>query len=255
MHWEPLDSPYTHAKKAVYKLLVKVRAAVILLYSSWYMKPSHFRPGVDSIYKNLGWGLPFLPGFLYAWSAQAFFGPSMEQMGHALPQSNYLFNHFLYFFWIGNYILIPMIIYFGAFIVFGSHWVFCGLGRICGMRESPPPYEFFLVRTAGGFMWFSIAIGLMALPVLAQRPDLIGRLAANAFVVPLIWAVLFSIAGLSSMGAGNKGKVGLKEMYKSERFVKFVWRTQGTLAVLTFAGIIFLGRHPDLLSNLILSHH
>ena len=55
VHWEPLDSPYTDMKKAVFKVLVKVRAAFILLFSSWFMKPSHFRPEADSIYKNLGW--------------------------------------------------------------------------------------------------------------------------------------------------------------------------------------------------------
>jgi DNA invertase Pin-like site-specific DNA recombinase len=63
VHWEPLESPYTHAKKRVYKLLAKVRAAIILLSAPWFMKPSHLRPGSDSIYKNLGWSLPFIPGF------------------------------------------------------------------------------------------------------------------------------------------------------------------------------------------------
>jgi hypothetical protein len=250
-------------KKAGYKLLTKVRAALILLLSSWYMKPSDFRPGVESKYKNLGWGMPLIPGFVYAWSAQVFYGLSIEYgIEHAIPHSNdYFATHFLEFFWGGNYVIIPAIIYFGALVSFVFHSLFCGLGRIFRIQESPPPYEFFLVRTTGGFMWFSIAFGLMALPILALKPNLIGRLAAGALAVPLIcavWAVLFLVAGLSYMGvigAENRGRVGLKEMYESERFVKLVWRTQVTLFVLTLAGLIFLARHPDFLPNFILSHH
>ncbi len=85
MHWEPIDPPYTQAKKALCKLLAKVRAAFILLYSAWYMKPSHFQSGVDSVYKNLDWGLPFIPGISYAWGAQALFGPSIEYLSHSSP--------------------------------------------------------------------------------------------------------------------------------------------------------------------------
>ena len=255
VRWEPIDSPYMLVKKAGYKLLVKVRATLILLLSSWRMKPSDFRPGVDSKYKNLGWGIPLIPGFLYAWGAQAFYASSIE---HAFPHTNYFFTHFLYYFWIGNYIFIPAMIYVGTFVTFVFHSLFCGLGRIFGMRESPPPYEFFLVRTTGGFVWFAIAVGLLALPMLAQNPDLIGHLAASALAVPLIWAVwavLITVATVSYMGvfrAENRGRVGLKEMYKSERFVKLMWRTQLTLAGLTLAGMIFLNRHPDVLHSLIL---
>jgi hypothetical protein len=112
------------------------------------------------------------------------------------------------------------------------------------------------VRTAGGFMWFSVTVCLMALPVLAQAPDLSGRLAARALAFTpflLIWMLLFLVAGLSwVIGARNKRRVGLKEMYESDRFVKLVWWTQLTLAVLTFAGLIFVDRH---LLNLILSRH
>jgi hypothetical protein len=141
----------------------------------------------------------------------------------------------------------------------------CWLGKVFGMRESPPPYEFFLVRTASGFMWLSIFVSLMALPVLAQTPDLIGHLTASALSVPLIssvWAMLTLVAAASSSGmfrgmfrADNRGIVGLKEMYESDRFVKLFWRTELTLGGVMFAGIIFLGRHPDFFANLILSHH
>jgi hypothetical protein len=91
-------------------------------------------------------------------------------------------------------------------------------------------------------MWLSIFISLMALPVLVQTPDLIGHLTASALSVPLIslmWTVLMLVAALSSSGmfrAENRGIVGLKEMYESERFVKLVWRTQLTLAGLMLAG-------------------
>jgi hypothetical protein len=261
VHWEPLDSPYTQAKKAVCKLLAKVRAAFILLYSAWYMKPNHFQSGVDSIYKNLGWGLPFIPGITYAWGTQEFLGRSIEySFSHFSPNIEHVIPHFstlfLTMFFIGNDILIAAIIYFGAFFTFEFHSLMCRLGKIFGMRELPPPYEFFLVRTAGVFMWFSVAVCLMALPVLAQTPDLSGRLAARAFAfTPFwwIWMLLFLVAGLSwtrliPLGAANKGRVGLKEMYKSDRFVKLVWWTQLALYLLTLPGLIFfvaltLSRH------------
>jgi hypothetical protein len=250
VHWEPLDSPYTVAKKAVYKLLIKVRAAFILLYSSWFMKPSHFRPESASIYKNLGWGLPFIPGSVYAGGIQAFLGPSIEyHLSHFPPSIEYAIPHFstlyLKMFFIESTLLIAAIIYFGAFLAFMFHSLMCGFGKFFGMRESPPPYEFFLVRTAGGFMWLSIATWLIALPVLAQRPDLIGRLAAGALAVPLISTVLFLVAGLSWLGTPNKERVRLKEMYESDQFVKLVRRTELTLIVLYLAGMLFLARHPD----------
>jgi hypothetical protein len=144
VHWEPLDSPYTQAKKAVCKLLAKVRAAFILLYSAWYMKPSHFKSGVDSIYKNLGWGLPFIPGITYAWGTQKFFGPSIEyQLSHFSPSIEYVIPHFstlfLTMFFIENNIFVAAIIYFWAFFAFEFHSLMCGLGKIFGMQESPPP--------------------------------------------------------------------------------------------------------------------
>jgi hypothetical protein len=223
------------------------------------MKPSHFRPGSDSIYKNLGWGLPSIPGITYAAGATAFYGPAIEyDLSHFLPSIEDVIPHFLMLVLTmlstGSSIFIAAIIYVGAFVVFGFHSLMCGLGRVWEMRESPPPYEFFLVRAAGGFMWFSIAACLIALPVLAQRPDLIGRLAAGALAVPLIWMVLLLVAGLSWMGTGtgNRERVHLKEMYESDRFVKLVWWTQLTFGVLTLAGMILLGLHPNVLLTLIL---
>jgi hypothetical protein len=263
VHWEPLDSPYTQAKKAVYKLLVKVRAAIILLYAAWFMKPSHFRPESDSIYKNLGWGLPFIPGSIYAWGAQGFFGPlyqGLYQTAFApvlehdlLPYFSTIFSTIVFMM---NNIIIAAMIFFGALAAFGFHWAMCHVGRIFGERESQPPYEFFLVRSASALMWFSVAVCLMAVPVLAQRPDLIGHLAAGALAVPLIWMVLFLVTGLSWMGMGtwmktrDGGRVGLKEMYESDRFVKFVSRTQLTLCLLCIAGTFYLARHPALLVSL-----
>jgi hypothetical protein len=82
----------------------------------------------------------------------------------------------------------------------------CGLGKIFGMRESPPPYEFFLVRAGGVFMWFSVVVSLMALPVLAQTPNLMGHLAADALsvhLISLIWMVVFLVAGFSWMVANG----------------------------------------------------
>jgi hypothetical protein len=85
-------------------------------------------------------------------------------------------------------------------------------------------------------------------------PGLIGRLAAGALAIPLIWAVLFVVAALSWMGRGTREIVHLKDMYESDRFVKLVWRAQLTLGilalVLTLAGISFLAHHPNFLLNL-----
>jgi hypothetical protein len=134
----------------------------------------------------------------------------------------------------------------------------CRLGKkMFEMRELPPPYEFFLVRTSGGCMWFSVVVSLMALPVLTQTPGLIGHLAAGALSVPLIlliWTVLFLVAGWSWMvRTGQRGSVHLKEMYESGRFVKLVSRAQlTTLAILMLAGMIYL---IVLRHNLILAHH
>ena len=136
MHWEPIDSPYTDAKKAVYKRLVKVRAAFILLLSSWFMKPSHFRPGSDSIYKNLGWGLPSIPAFTYACGIQAFLGPSIEyQLSHSLPGIEDAIPDFstlfMTCFFIGNNVFIAAFIYFGAFFVLVFHSLMCSLWDRC----------------------------------------------------------------------------------------------------------------------------
>jgi UPF0716 family protein affecting phage T7 exclusion len=264
VRWEPLN-PYADAKKDIYKRVVNVRAAIYLLAAAWFMKPSHFRPGSDSRYKNLGWGLPLIPGFTYAWDSTTFLGPSIKyHFSHLTPSIEDTIPHFstlfLKIFFVESYILIAAFIYCGALFGFGCHWLMCGLAKIFGTRESPPPYEFFLVRSASGFMWLSVFISLMAVPVLAQTPDLIGRLTASALSVPLIslmWTTLMLVAALSSSGvyrAENRGIVRLKEMYESERFVKLVWRTQLTIGGLMVAGIIFLARHPDFLANLIISH-
>lgn len=267
MHWEPLESPYTHAKKGVYKLLTKVRAAIILLLSPWFMKPSDFRPGSNSIYKNLGWGLPLIPGITYAWGATTFYGPIIEyNFAHLSPSIENTIPHFtalfLTIFFIGNDIFIASIIYLRAFSVFVFHSLMCGVGQIYGMQESPPPYEFFLVRAGGVFMWLSVVVSLMALPVLAHTPGLMGHLAADALSVPLIsftWGVLFLVAGFSWMVAngmvlaGDRERVHLKEMYESDGFVKLVWRTQFTISVvvvLIAMTFLFLIRQ-----NLIFSHH
>jgi hypothetical protein len=214
------------------------------------MKPSHFRPGSDSIYKNLGWSLPIIPGITYAWGATTFFGPSIEyHLSHFSPSVDDAIPHFSTFFlkmfFIGDIFFIAAIIYFWAFCVFEFHSLMCRLGKIFEMRESPLPYEFFLVRAAGGFMWFSVAVSLMALPVLTQTPGLAGHLAAGALSVPLIsliWTVLLLAAGWSWMvRIGQREIVHLKEMYESERFVKLVSRTRlTTLAILMLTGMMFL---------------
>lgn len=251
MHWEPLDSPFAQAKKAVYKRLVKVRAAFILLFASWFMKPNHFQAGVDSIYKDLGWGLPLIPANTYAGGCLAISAPLIERLSSASgPGIGHVIPHFSTFLSTCYFLLASILvaggIYLGASASFGFHCLMCGFGRILGMREAPPPYEFFLVRTAGVAMWFSIGICLMAVPVLAQRPDLIGHLAAGFLAVPLLWTVLFGAAGVSWLYGGNRAFVHLNDMYESDRFVRLVSRTQWTLAVLTLAGI-------TLLPNLMLS--
>jgi hypothetical protein len=174
-------------------------------------------------------------------------------MEYIIPHFSALF---MTMFFVGNGLFLAAFIYFGAFVAFLFHSAMCWLGKFFGMRELPPPYEFFLVRNAGGYMWFSITVWLMALPVLAQRPDLIGRLGLLVVLaVPLIWAVLFLVAGLSRMETGNRERVHLKEMYESDRFVRLVWRTQLTFAVLTFIGIMLPALHPDFLVKLISFHH
>jgi hypothetical protein len=120
-------------------------------------------------------------------------------------------------FFVEGYILISAFIYCGAFFGFGWHSLMCWLGKVFGMRESPPPYEFFLVRTASFFMWSSVFVSLMAVPVLAKTPDPIGHLAASALSVPLVslmWTVLMLVSALFSSGmfqGQNKGIVGLKK--------------------------------------------
>jgi hypothetical protein len=265
VRWEPID-PVKDAKRSIYKRIVWVRAALYLLAAAWFMKPSHFRPGSDSRFKGLGWGLPFVPALTYASGSTTFLGPSIQyQFSHFEGTIPHFTALFLGIFSVESYILIAAFMYCGAFFGFGWHWAMCSLGRIFGMIESPPPYEFFLVRTASFFMWLSVFVSLMAVPVLAHTPDLVGHLAASALSVPLIslvWGMLMLVAAASSSGmfqavfqAPNRGIVGLKQMYESERFVKLVWRTESTLAVVMFAGIIFLSRHPYFLANLMLSHH
>lgn len=238
LHWEPLPSPLKQATTVLYKLIVKVRAAFILLRSAWLMKPSHFRPETNSIYKNLGWGIPLIPGNVYAWGAQGIFAPTLAKTLPEFP---------LWTLVLANTMYIAFTIYFIALLGFGFHAFMCGIGKLFAFREAPPPYEFFLVRTAGAFMWFALLVCLMAVPVLAQRPDLIGYLAARAFAFPLLWAGLFLTAGLSWQRAGAAGRVGLKEMYESERFVSLVWRTECSLTLLTFSALFLLARHPDFL--------
>jgi hypothetical protein len=121
---------------------------------------------------------------------------------------------------------------------------------IFGILEFPPPLEFFLVRTSGAFMWFAVAFCLMMAPALAQEPGPTGYLMSLLVSVPILWVMLFLVAAYSWHQAESAGRVGLKEMYRSNQFTKFVWWTQCGLATLAVAGLIILGRHPDFLIHL-----
>lgn len=244
--WEPVESPVAKAKRSAYKLLVGIRAALILLASAWRMEPRHFRPGSDSRYKNLGWWFPMIPGNVYAWAAQVIFEPLITEKIPEFPA---------WLFLVGNVFFILFFAHFIASIDFVFHVLMCGLGRIFRMRESPPPYEFFLVRASGGLMWFAVSVCIMVLPILALRNDTIGYLASSAVAVPLIWIPLFIVAGFSQQKAGSSGWVGLTKMYQSERFVKFFWRIECSLSILFIVVLFFLSRHPDFLIWLLTPKH
>lgn len=246
MRWEPAESPIAKAKRSAYKLLTSVRAALILLASAWHMEPRHFQPELNSIYKNLGWWIPIIPGGVYAWAAQALFAPSITERIPDFPVG-----------WLlaGNTLFIVFFAHLVAFIDLGFHALMCGVGRAFQMRESPPPYEFFLVRASGGFMWFAVAVCLIALPVLALRHDTIGYFAASVLAVPLIWIPVLIASSFSWLETGSSGWVGLQKMYKSERFAKFVRRTQFGLAVFSVVALIFLNRHPEYLTRLFTFQH
>ena len=98
----------------------------------------------------------------------------------------------------------------------------CGIGSLFGMRERPPPYEFFVIRVASAAMWFAVSVSLMAVPNVAEQAGIVGHLASVAMAFPLVWVVLFLIAGWSWQRGGGGGRVGLKEMYSSERLVGLI---------------------------------
>ena len=246
MRWNPIESPITKAKGAVYKLIVKVRAAIILLSSAWHMEPRHFRPGTHSIYENLGWWIPWVPGSVYAGAVQFLFAPAIAEVAPDFPMKIIP---------IGNSILIVFFAHLLATIDFGFHALMCRLGRMLKMQESPPPYEFFLVRTSGSLMWFAVAIWVMTLPVLAQEQNGVGYFASSIMAVPLIWVTLFAVASFSWQRAGSAGRIGLKKMYQSERFVSLFWRTECSLLITIVLVLIFLARHPDLLIRLLIPQH
>jgi hypothetical protein len=179
----------------------------------------------------MGWGLPLVPAGTYASVMQVLLG---SKIGEAIPRFSGRY------WWVGNLTALALLAYQFALIDFGFHMVMCVIGRVFGMREVPPPYEFFLVRSSGAFMWFAVAWCLMGAPRAAREPGAIGYLASFIVAVPLIWVALFLVAGHSWLRAGSSGKVGLKEMYQSERFVQFMWRTQCTLVGITFATLILL---------------
>lgn len=246
MHWNPIESPITKAKGAAYKLIVQVRAAFILLRSAWHMEPRHFRPGTHSIYKNLGWWIPLVPGSVYAGAVQFLLAPAITEVAPDFPV-NYLP--------VGNIIFIVFFAHLLTTTHFGFHALMCRVGRILQMQESPPPYEFFLVRASGSLMWFAVAIWVVTLPALAQEQNEIGYFASLIMAVPLIWISLFAVASFFCQRAESAGKVGLKKMYQSERFLRLFWRTECGLFITIVLVLIFLARHPDLLVRLLMPQH
>jgi hypothetical protein len=142
-----IDSPYTKAKKAAYKLFISVKAVLILLLSAWRMKPSHFRPETESIYKNLGWGIPLIPGGFYGWATQCLFGAAILKVEPGYP---------IHYFSIGSSLILAVLIYFSASLYFGFHALMCGVGKVFKMVEVPPPYEFFSFESpehSCGLVW------------------------------------------------------------------------------------------------------
>lgn len=246
MRWSPIESPIVKAKRDTYKLLVKTRAALILLASAWHMEPRHFQRGTDSIYKNLGWWIPVVPGVVYAWAMHVLFWHLLAEREPSFP-SNWLPVFSIFF--------AVFLAHLTALTDLGFHALICLLGRIFGMRESPPPYEFFLVRFSGGFMWLAVSFCIMGLPILALRQDTIGYFASSLMAVPLIWLSLFMVASHSWQRIGSSGRVGPAKMYQSERFVKLFWRIECSLMALTILGLIYLNWHPDFLVWLFTPKH
>ena len=246
MRWEPVESPIIKAKRYAYKLLVKTRAALILLASAWRMEPRHFQRGTDSIYRNLRWWVPMVPGSVYAWAVQVLFVQSIAERLPDFP---------IWLFSVGNVFFILFLAHFTALTDYGFHASICLIGRAFRMREQPPPYEFFLVRFSGRFMWFAVALCILTLPILALRHDRIGYLASSLVAVPLVWIPLFMVATHSSQRASSSSRVGLTKMYQSERFVRFYWRIKCSLVIFSILGLIYLNRYPDFLVWLLTPKH
>jgi hypothetical protein len=243
--WGPVESPFTAAKKSAFKLIGTITKVAILMLSAWRMKPSHFHSDTQSIYKNLGFWLPLIPGSVYAWAAQHIFAPPMAEAGFPT-----------FYLPLGNTLIVVVLVHFTAALSFGFHTVMCWVGRtVFDIRETPPAYEFFLVRNAGGFMWFSISLCLLTVPILQAEGGLTGRIAALLLALPLLYGGAFTLASFSSMRAGSTSKVGLTDMYHSDQFVALLWRTKIGLAVATLGIMIALARHPEILNDLILSAH
>ena len=248
MLWEPTESPIAKTRRSAYKLIGKVREAFILLLSSWRMEPRHFRPEAVSIYKTLNWWVPMIPGGVYAWAAQPLFTPSVAQAASNVLTPNSL----VYCLPICNSILFMFLAHLLALTDFSLHALICRVGRGFQMRESPPPYEFFLVRASGLLMWLAIAACFMAMPVLAQEHNTVGYIASSIMAIPLIWIPVFMFVNLSWQQSGRTGHVGLKKMYQSHRFVNFVWITQCCLAAFGILVLFFLAQHPNFLVRLLL---
>ena len=82
-------------------------------------------------------------------------------------------------------------------------------------------------------------------PIFAQDSGMVGHLASLLVAVPLLWAGLFTVAGLSWLQPGSTGVVGLKEMYRSAGFVKAIRCTQGVLAIVVLAVSVYRTLHHD----------
>ena len=86
--------------------------------------------------------------------------------------------------------------------------------------------------------WPSLCFFVMVL-LLEKYRGPFGYLASLLIGYPLIWIGLILLSGLSWMWT-SKGRIGLKEMYESDRFVSIMWRMQLGFVVFCIAALRLL---------------
>jgi len=200
--------------------------------ATWLMKPSDFRAGSKSIYRNLGWGVPVIPAEIYAWSTQPFFSVMSEQIPN-FP--SWIFQHV-------NAIFFAASLYAGAALTLAFHTAICFAGHLIGVYERPPPYEFFLVRITATSMWLALAVSLLMVPVRANEGGGIGYIASMLQSSPVVFVAAFFVAGQSWQRNSRRGKVGLLEMYESKSLVRLFRSIELGSMLFILAGFVYLNR-------------